>query len=298
VVFPDKDANESLLNGRTAEDMLLCIALAKEYPPALLSNPEEFADKVVDMFKNPEKYNGRPTMFEKLTYLLKGWRTGELTIWTGVEASGKSTLLNQHWIDCIRKGQTVCVASLEMQPHRYLRWAMFQYYGRSSVSEEEVRKALHWMTSKLFILNTVQDLHVDELFNIFEFAARRYGVNEFIVDSLMKLSFPGKQGENAEVTEFIKKLSNFAKKHDAHVHLVAHPRKGSSDNDVKGRVDVMGTSNIVKLADNCIITQRNEAKKMDSEPDCILHVKKNREDGTCGVVKLNFNQTTKLFTEY
>jgi len=104
--------------------------------------------------------------------------------------------------------------------------------------------------------------------------------------------------------DFVSSLSDFSKKHGAHVHLVAHPRKTGSDSDEPGKVDIKGSSHITDLADNVIIMYRPEQeqkekaiKKGKAVSDTQLYVKKNREFGIEGKVHLYFNEHTKRFSD-
>ena len=47
-------------------------------------------------------------------------------------------------------------------------------------------------------------------------------------------------------------IADFAKRHGVHVHLVAHPRKGSDESREPGKMDVAGSSKITDGADNVL----------------------------------------------
>src|SRR5690606_27025249 len=110
------------------------------------------------------------------------------------------------------------------------------------------------------------------------------------IDSLMKVSLTTKNYELlGEQKNFVSSLADFAKEHKTHVHLVAHPRKTGSDEDIVGKSDVAGTGDITNLADNVFVMhrftedQKASRKKNGKEPfDARLIVKKNREHGELG----------------
>ena len=141
------------------------------------------------------------------------------------------------------------------------------------------------------------------LIDVFSFAVRRYDVRHIFVDSLMKIRMPYAEELRAQ-KQVVTQLVDFAKEYKCHVHLVAHPRKGARDNTELFKVDISGTADITNLAHNVIALVRlpkENREKMESTGkvgyDTLLAVRKNREWGDEGSVKLNFNSATKLFTE-
>ena len=303
VRFPKKDANDCLKSNIPKPEMYDCLANAQDFKPAMLTSPEEFIDAVHDLFIYPEQLKGTSTGWEKLNKILGGWREAELTIWSGRNSAGKSTILNQVILNLAKNNVKSCIASLEMRVPKYLRWAVMQHTGKSFLYRADIEKALNWMNGKIYLVDTLEALTPETLIDVFEYAARKYGVKHFLVDSLMKLSFPDKD-ELKEQKSFVNQLTQFADKFQCHVHLVAHPRKGIKDSDRPGKVDVMGTGHITNLAHNVLIMHRpgeeeHEAGEKNSKqiPDAVLYVKKNREMGTEGSLKLRFDPETKKFYE-
>jgi len=301
--FPYKDANECLKKGIEKSEMYDCIVVAEDFTPAMLASPEEFTDDIIASFEDPKKENGTSTGFNYLDDILGGWRNSELTIWSGRNSSGKSTILNQIFLHLLKSNIKACIASFEMPVVRYLGWMARQYTGKAYPDRQEVREFTSWLNNKLYILNSLDSLPPAVILDNFEYAARRYGVKHFLIDSLMKVQFPGKE-ELKEHKIFINQLTTFTHKFKSHIHLVAHPRKGSRDSDRPGKVDIMGTGDITNLADNVLIMHRpNEEEHKAGEangkiiPDAVLYCKKNRAKGDEGSFKLHFNSSTKQFNE-
>jgi twinkle protein len=303
VTLPYKDANECLLKNVPPAEIYACFTNAKELTPEDLMVPSSFGDKIKYLFAMGKNLYGIPTAWPDLTDILKGWRPGEVTIWTGKNGAGKSTMLNQHVIDITTKGEKACIYSGEMPPERYLRWALIQMTKKNVLTPQQIDSALSWMDEKIYILNISSSIEPDSLFANFEYSARRYGVKQFIVDSLMKIRIDLKDEYNQQAV-FISQACDFAKKYGAHVHIVAHPRKSMKDQDEPGKVDVKGNSHITDLADNVIVLFRPDEdlkeklrKKHKIVSDMTVYVKKNREFGTEGRIYLRFDPDTKNFSD-
>jgi len=301
--LPFKDANECLVRGVDRSVILGAIDSAVDFAPETIVSPSFYLEKIQKLFSQGSGMFGVKTAWGKLDSILKGWRDGELTIWSGRNGSGKSTILNQHLLDMAQKGLKTCVYSGEMPPERYLRWAVIQHKENDAPHPSVIEASINWMTGKIYILNISTGIKPEDLFTAFEYAARRYDVKHFIVDSLMKVLLGG-DDDYGKQKEFTSDLSDFAKKHKVHVHLVAHPRKTMADKDAPGKVDVKGSSHITDLADNVIVLYRPDEevkekaqKKGKTVSDCQAYVKKNREFGIEGKVHLYFNDRTKKFSD-
>jgi twinkle protein len=306
IKLPHKDVNECLIRGVNETDFYACITNSVEYPPALLQNAADFEDEVLKLFKNDTIINGTTTFCYGLNGILRGWRTQELTIWSGKNGSGKSTIINQEVLHLIGLEHRVCLASLEMPPARYLRWAIMQAAKVKDRSEVLIKQTLSDWKKYFFIVNTHDEINPDTLFDVFEYAARRYGVEHFIVDSMARVVLGGRD-ELSDQRQFVSRFLSFVKRHNAHGHLVVHPRKGYVDDGIPGKDDIGGTGHITNLAHNVLIMWRPteelkkkaaaEGKKHWDCPDSRLYVRKNREWGTEGHVDFTFDPETKIFSE-
>jgi len=302
VVLPCKDANECLMTGTSGEVIKNCMEAAQDNQPQSLLRVDQIADRVMELIKSDATLHGFPTAFDGLNKLLKGWRTGELTVWTGYNGAGKSTILNQVVLKLGDYTERACIASLEMPTDRLMRWMTIQAADGQNVHQVGPT-ILAKLNDLVYLVNTEEEMTPVELLNVFEYAARKYAVGHFIVDSLMRISFPS-QDELMEQKRFCSDLVSFARKYSAHVHLVAHPRKGQTDQDRPGKVDVGGTSHITNLAHNVLVLwraspeQKDKATKAGKDPaDNVLYVVKNREWGVEGQVRLKFDPGFRCYRE-
>ena len=297
VIFPCKDANDCLIAGIDGDTMLSCIVAAQEHQPLLLVRVEQIADKVRKVMLDDSSLYGTSTGWDGLNRLIKGWRPGELTVWTGYNGAGKSTMLNQVVLQLGGLGVRSCVASLEMPPERLMRWMVIQASPSGAVLET-MDATLTKLNAHVFLVNTDRETSSAELLNVFEYAARRWNVKHFIIDSLMRVTFKTTE-ELTEHKAFCSALCTFARTHGAHMHLVVHPRKGQSDTERPDKMDVAGTGNITNLAHNVLVLWRAdpEMKEKGKVSDNILFVRKNREWGYLGKVKFAYNDLRRRYEE-
>ena len=303
VVLPHKDANDCLKAGVDADIILKCISAAQPFVPDSLVSAGHFLDDVMELFRDDSVLHGTSTGFLCLDEILRGWRDEELTVWSGMNGSGKSTMLGQSMLNVMAKGQRVCKCSLEMPSKRLLRWMVMQHIGSAAPTQHQVIKALAWLDDKLYLVNVLGEITSTEVINCFEYAARKYGVKHFVLDSLMRIKLDDRR-RNEEDKRVTAELVAFAAEHKVHVHLVGHPRKGDNDDTIPGKVDIAGTGNITNLAHNVIVLSRPSEElrgkweeKGKSSYDGRLDVKKNREWGDEGEIQFDFDSETKRFNE-
>ena len=299
-----KDANECLISGADRDYFECAVESAEEYNIDELVNAHYYKQDVIDLFLNKNKIVGDSTGISGLDNIMQGLREGEVTVWTGRNSSGKSTLLNQIMLNLGYLGYGICFGSFEMPPARVLRWMVLQNSKYTMQTEESVSSTMDEISEFLYLVNVEGMVDKKILFNTFEFGARKYGLKHFFIDSMMRIKFYA-QNRNAEETNFMSELVAFARKHSAHIHIIAHPRKERYEKKIVSKTDVAGTGNITNLAHNVIsisrIPENVKAKALEKglrSPDSILSVIKNREHGTEGDVLLKFNSNTKLFTEF
>jgi twinkle protein len=96
----------------------------------------------------------------------------------------------------------------------------------------------------------------------------------------------------------LSKIKRFAKNHQVHVWVIAHPTKITADKDNKTRVpslyDISGSANWANKADNGIVIYRAE----DITDTTEVWVKKVRfkHVGKRGMIKLKYDKDTGTYT--
>jgi twinkle protein len=298
-----KDANEVLYyQGKDA--VLKAVAEAK------IVSKIGIIDVSCIQVPDEQESHGIPTGFIGLDRMMEDSQLGEVTIWTGRNGEGKSTILGQVILQAIEYGSSVFAYSGELTKERFFQWICTQAAGKEylrpyknkygdekySVDPDAVAKIRKWIRGKLYLYdNSMRGSNIENtgLFDLCKYAAQRYGCKIFVIDNLMTSDFGAKDESNYyhAQSEFVGKLVSFAKTFNVHVHLVAHPKKTGERGITKE--DISGSNDISNRADNVIAIQRKYEE--DREYDAELSLLKNRNTGILGKVNLGFSQEDKRF---
>lgn len=258
VKLPHKDINECLVKGMTADEVSRCISDSKYIQPEELISFASLESRVLEnFFPSGGKVPGFDTPWKNMPFR---FRRSELSVWTGVNSHGKSLMLNQLMVAAMQQGERVCIASLEMPGDKTAVRFVRQITGTKTPSIAEIKGALEWLDMKAWCFNLVGSAKVQKLLEAFNFAYKRYGVRQFVVDSLMKCGL-NEDDYNGQ-KQLMETLCDFVNTTEAHVHLVAHSRKHENEDYQVGKLDVKGTGAISDLAWNCFTVWRNKRKEL------------------------------------
>jgi twinkle protein len=231
-------------------------------------------------------------------------------LWSGAPGSRKTQLLSDCIVDWVRQGSRVCIASFEMHPKYTLKRMVKQASNIDRPAREYLAKTLSWLQEGVILYERVGKMSVDTMLEIFDYARAKYGADQFIVDSLMRLGVDSDDYSGQEKVLF--KMVDWAQKHAVHLHLVAHTRKGeNSKTGVPETDDVKGAMEIGANAFNIILVWRNKKHEdacraeLDVEkrklmlaesPGVMLNVAKNRNGDWTGKCGLWFSTETYRYS--
>ena len=261
----------------------------------------------LDMIEDFNVYEAETVQLgiEYMDNKMVGMVFGSLNVVTGKNGSGKSTIVNQIYVgESIAQGYKVFLASGELTPANVKYWLIqtlaneeqfiectnrngYKYKKVSPISKARIENDM----KDKFYLYDEDDYNIDNLIRKMEALAKRYGFKVFVIDNLMMIDSKIKEKLEADKDK-VRKLKAFAKKYDALVHLVAHPRK-SAEGENMGKDDVAGNADITNLADYVTIMIR--ASDDVEEYDAILKIDKNRHTGVNVGKRLKFDIDRKRF---
>jgi len=305
VSLPLKDANECLVDGRPQDFMDAAIAGASNLDPEGLRKAAHYTDAVIRLFWPTQgEHVGYSCPYGKLDDKLM-FRPGEVTLWTGASGAGKSQILSDCSVDWIAQGSRICLSSLEMKPAQTLKRMVKQAGNLDRPSEQFIERILSFIDQGLLIYDRVGKAGVEGLIAVFDYARAKYGCDQFIIDSLMRLGIAGDDYSGQEKVMFA--IVDWAIKNNVHVHMVAHARKGERGVGAPETEDIKGAMEIGANAFNIISVWRNRRHEEDlkvavegsaewrdliEKPGVLLNVAKQRNGDFEGKVGLWFDQAS------
>lgn len=192
-------------------------------------------------------------------------RSHELTVWAGMNNSGKSAITGMVALDLAAQGQKSCIASLEMKPATTLYRMTRQALGTNTPMRERVTAFHHATDGVLWLFDRVGTIHWQRICGLGRYVAQELGVQHLWIDSLMKLGIPA--DDRAQQAQAVNELTALAHDTGLHVHLVHHTRKKESADAVTDETDVKGAGEIMDMADNGVLIWRNRKKEREAEKD-------------------------------
>ncbi len=249
-----------------------------------------------------------------------GFNRGEMTVWSGGNASGKSTLVGQIGLAAISAGHKVAMFSGEMTASRVREWILLQAAGPDNVMpdplnpnhfclqhgiEEKLDAAL---TGKLSIYDNDFGTDWELVTNTICDWVRQNESAVVIIDNLMALDIPNGTLDKYDLQSRIaKRFSAMAKELNVHVHFICHPRKTEA---FPRKGDISGTADITNVADNVMMVHRVNADfmmryksvypRIEIMPDVgnVIEIMKNRDLGVVDeLIPLYFDKRSKTMSD-
>lgn len=278
-------------------------------PPTIKEENEETGKKWLSMsdivWKDPSELVSIQTGIVDLDKKIMGLSLGDITVFSGLSGSGKTTILDHFILSAVQRNYKVACWSGELQDFRFQSWLdqmaagkrfVRQSYGYENyyyAPKDVCEKINKWLDGKLFLYNNDYGSHWSQIFNDIKECVEKNGTQLILCDNLMMLNLDAYSGEkNDKQTQFITELKDFAKKANVHIVLVCHPRKELSYQLLR-KESIAGTADLTNMADNVIISHRvgndfeRRAKDFFGEArigeltkyDVVLEVVKNRSVG-------------------
>ena len=263
VKLPHKDINECLMAGISSDDIVGYLERASFFDPEELYSAREFYQDTINAF-----YGKEQSLFYSPWECLNhnfAFRQAELSLVNGVNGHGKTEVVGHMALEAMRQGVKTCIASLEIKPGILLKRLTRQSTCLKLPPQLEIESAFKFYDDRLWLFGLTGTAKADRLIEIFTYAWKRYGIELFIIDSLMKCGI-GDDDYNGQKA-FVDALCDFKNKTNTHVLLVTHSRKGDSEEKPTGKMDVKGSGSITDLTDNLFIIWRNKLREKAIQKD-------------------------------
>jgi twinkle protein len=305
---PHKDANEAHLAGVQLQSIL---DKARTCDPEELRCAADYLADIADYFDNGTTLEGETLPWSKSWDKVR-LRTHEVSVWAGINGHGKSNVLGHVMVNsAIEHNTRWCVASMEFRPVKFLARISRQIVGVVRPTRPQVYEVLPDPLANVFIFNVQGTAKAEKILEVFQYAHRRYGCTQFVIDSLAKCGFA--EDDYAKQKGFVDQCAEWALKSGVHVHIVVHARKGESEEKMPEKFDIKGTGAITDMVDNVFVIWRNKVKERiisesngvptnkaleaQSKHDCIINCCKQRNGEWEGKLGLFFDKFSLRYTE-
>ena len=264
-----KDANE-MLQKLGAQALIDAVNDAEPVVNLRIKNLAEVEN--VDIDKMPFSPTGIKSLDDAIGH---GFHDGELIILTGKCGEGKSTFASQIAAKMVKNGLKVFCYSGELPDYMFKAWIDKQIC-EGNMTEAARNAASAFYNKRLFIYDnsSVVD-EKEEIFGLIAQAIKSLGCKFILIDNLMTaMELKSQEDLYRQQSAFVTKLTKFAKGFNAIIMLVAHPKKGDSDeNDA-----ISGSGDITNRA-NLVIRYQRKSKKAEDENHSLIKITKNRTTG-------------------
>ena len=291
-----KDANDTFLSGG-AEAVFAELERAKARDPEELKCASDFRDELMaEFFDEPASVGAMLDVGVAIPQVV--FRPQEVTTWTGTNGHGKSMFVSQQIVSFARQGYRTCIFSGEMPAKKTLKRMVRQHVKSENPAPTEIDSAINDFAGMIFLFDHFGAATIDRLIEVFTYASRRYGVQHFVIDSLMTTDVPEDGNGFLEKQRVaMAKLVEFANRTDSHVHLVAHPRK-VDENTPPSKSDIGGSSKIASLSHNVftVFSTFSQDKGVDAPDGRVILYKQRNGDLQYKDFWFEYDKGTMLFS--
>jgi len=261
VTLPRKDLNQCLQDGISKQEIDRCFQAAKALDPMELKTVADFRAKIMERFYPLDgSMPGYALPWDKTHNNIR-LRAGELSLWSGINGHGKSQILGHCMLEVMKAGGKVCIASMELLPDLLSQRMIRQVTGMRQPSPGYIDAAIDWLVDdRLWLFNVTGTAAWERIIDVFKYARKRYMVDTFVIDSLMKCGIA--EDDYSTQKKFLDALCDFKTEYECSVHVVMHPRKAQDESKPLGKLDIKGTGALSDLADNTFNVWRNKPKEL------------------------------------
>jgi len=272
-----------------------------------LVDPDAFIEAALEYYRT----GGKPG-------LSPGWETvrryytvrrGEFTVVTGIASHMKSHFLQAMCVNLANyAGWKIGIFSPEHAPLGELSRCLIECYSGFSIGQmapEQFKAAAVWVSQHFYPIVIPEEVPptLAWLLGVARHQKQKYGLDGVVLDPWNEIDhvMGYRQAETQYISQALSKVRRFARHHQVHVWLVAHPTKMKKDviGAYAGKYppptpyDINGSANWYNKADNCLCVWRD----VDADSNKVqLHIQKvrYRAVGRPGVLELLYNDRRRF----
>jgi len=240
---------------------------------------------------------------------------GEMTVVTGVPSHGKSAFVDALLVHLAKAhGWRFGLFSPENQPVRdHVRrlaeiWCGFPFRDGLSwerATEQQASDAGNKVLDHFtwILPDDDEEWALDAILDLAATLVFREGIRGLVLDPFNELDIEEPRrnvNESTQISTALRKIRRFARKHDCHIWVVAHPAKMMRNKDgnypVPSLYDISGSAAFRNRADVGIVVWRDMNKPRNPSE---IHVQKVRfrDQGVPGLAQLDFESATGRFRD-
>lgn len=199
------------------------------------------------------------------------WETGRVAVVTGIPGHGKSEFVDFMLTKLnILHGWKSSYFSPENYPIKYhLAKLISKITGKkfdsSNLTVDDFNSAFDYIKNNFYFIYPEEDMTFDNILSKARIVVKRHGIKVLVFDPFNKIEHLLDKGESETlyISKFLDKCSNFAKKHDVLVIIVAHPTKMkktvTGTYEIPTLYDINGSANWYNKADYGLCIYRDFA---------------------------------------
>lgn len=314
VTWPDgtKDANDVLLRDGHAALRAIIDGATWERVPGIIG-----ADELSHAFLRFYRGEADPSFDAGLPMFDQHYRVGlgQLTVVTGISFHGKTTFLDFLLLQYMKRHDwhIVVFSPEQYPPTRHAAVLAAQLVGkpmpspwrdvRDPMSPEQAAKAIGWINRHVTFLDP-EGATVEELLRLAAIVVARTGAKGLVLDPWNEIAHERTfMSETLYTGDVLRRFKTFARQHDLHVWLVAHPTKLPRQNPddpeiVPGLEHISGSNNFRNKADMGLTVWR-DIYDLDNRDRVLVRVTKakHRDFGLIGDTSFHYEEQSHRFVE-
>jgi twinkle protein len=236
---------------------------------------------------------------------------GYMTVVTGHAGSGKSTVLDQLLVKLAeREDWRFAIFSPEQMPLIWHQQVLIQQHTGYSffdgpsprLTKGEMLDANQWVSDH-FSFIAPEDSTVERILNLARIEVYRRGINGIVIDPWNELDHTGRGNltETENVSLVLGKIRQFARNHNVHVWIVAHPTKmprGADGLEAIPQLDSISGSNNFRNKADFGLTVWRDLQNPDGRVDILVTKSRRRDLALQGTrVEFRFNKANDRLIE-